>query len=242
VERRFNGAFDHWQPLPADPWYGVVELTCDPPAEAAQQLAAGHQVLITPRWFTPLPTSPLFQVGIALSLCATLGLSTTGLMQYRRGRVPEQDETDDDGAERHAIITEYGAEGAMLRVLGTQLRELVEYGNIDPHVLAAAEWALDRHRARAIRLMRDGLGPAGDLADSLDDLLERENIRARATGNGSGHRRGARRLLRLIEAIGDDPTRDQARRLLTQLEHRAQGPHQPPESLPLHYDESMLVE
>lgn len=51
----------------------------------------------------------------------------------------------------------HGATGTMLVLLGARLREAVLNGEVDADLVGSVEWALDRHQARAVALIRDGL-------------------------------------------------------------------------------------
>jgi hypothetical protein len=104
------------------------------------------------------------------------------------------------------IGTEYGAEGTMLRMLGLQLRESIVRGELDPSLIAAAEWALDRHRSRAVRLLSLGLAIDHELCRYLDELrqaLARETgeVAARAVDKEEA---SLPRLLRILRVISPE--------------------------------------
>ena len=168
------------------------------------------------RWWVPLLHSPLFVASIVLGAVGGLGMVATALRQ--RTAVREDDNQPDDTPGSDAVLAEYGAEGAVLRLLGCQLRESVEGGHVDDHLLAAAEWALDRHRARAIRLMRAGLGNGEQLEETLGSLVSRSSLSWQQGTNGTPRRGELRRLLRLIEAVASGELQRQAALLLRHIE------------------------
>jgi len=224
VEKRFTGRFRRWHALPNDSWYGVAELVCLPPAEAVEELASGREVLVKLRWWVPFLHHPLFLACVVLCAVGGIGMLVTGVLRQCSAVV----ETENDALPDHelgsdAILTEYGAEGSMLRLLGCQLRETIHDGHIDHHVLSAAEWALDRHRARAIRLMQNGLGNSETLEEPLRDLVSRSRMSWRQGTNGVPRPGELRRLLRLIEAIANGRLRGQAVSLLHRTERHS--PH-----------------
>jgi len=106
----------------------------------------------------------------------------------------------------------------MLQLLGSQLRESVRWGRTDPHVLAAAEWALDRHRARAIRLMAAGFGEDDSLDDRLRELVRQSRQAERRGTNGVPKRADLRRLMRLLQTISGEQLRGQTASLLQRLD------------------------
>jgi hypothetical protein len=76
---------------------------------------------------------------------------------------------------------ELGANGAILRMLGGQLRSGILAQQVDPSTLAAVEWALDRHHARAVRTIGRELSgdpelrvEAARLVQRLEERSERE--------------------------------------------------------------------
>jgi hypothetical protein len=130
------------------------------------------------------------------------------LIAWRRRRAAAQTteycgESSEYDWQSSPLATQYGAEGAMLHVLGGQLREAISRREVDRHLLAALEWALDRHRARAVRLISLGLGDSVSLSEPLQDLVRR-NGSANVGGNGSSSplTHGERcRLLRVLKAV-----------------------------------------
>jgi hypothetical protein len=85
-------------------------------------------------------------------------------------------------------------------MLGGQLLEMIVRRELDTHVIAAAEWALDRHRARATRLLCLGLGDCGELCDHLDNFVKELSDSGRLSG-GNGAATSAETLQRLIAVL-----------------------------------------
>jgi len=71
---------------------------------------------------------------------------------------------------RDVAVREFGSLGAVHRLLGSQLREAIIRRHLDPDLLAAIEWALDRHHVRAAKSLSSGLGDEG-LGDHLESLV-----------------------------------------------------------------------
>ncbi|MBN2473086.1 MAG: hypothetical protein JXB62_00660 [Pirellulales bacterium] len=203
VERRFVGRLVQWRGLPNDPSYGLAELSCEPPAEAVRYLSSGNEILVKMHWWpTPL-ASPLFLGGV---LSALLGFAGWTLSSFRRAETASKPHGSAAGPtqqpDRQASwATEYGSEGAVLHLLGVQLREGILRHSVDRHLLAALEWALDRHRARAIRLIATGLAEDDQLGDPL-----RRFVSGNGSANGSGRHQGLahedrRRLIRIVRTV-----------------------------------------
>ncbi len=221
VERRFTGRLFGWRKLPDDPWYGLAELACTPPPEAVWYLADGGEVLVSPRWWVWLIRNPGFGLGAILAALGVAGWYMTAAARRparadRQGVVAEI-ETKAEGC----LLGEYGAEGAMLHLLGTQLRDAIVRRQIDRHLIAAAEWALDRHRARAIRLISAGLHEDEGIFSDLRQLVE-ENRFAQLHGtNGVPPRGDLRRLLQVVQAIAGEELEKVVKRLLRELDSPA---------------------
>jgi len=203
VRRHFQGALAGWIGLPDHRGYAIAELHCQPPPESVAILALGERVAARLVWRPPLYTVPSV---VLSSLAAAVGLGVWG---YLRTRVPRALESPAVASlpnpHRPATVhvgTEYGAEGVMLRMLGAQLRQCLVGREPDGNVIAAAEWALDRHRARAIRLLALGLSPDDELREHIEGLL-RENAQFDQSAeaepaNGDGL---PRRLYNVLRAV-----------------------------------------
>ncbi len=223
IQRRFAGRFVRAEPLPRDDGRVVAELVADAPAAAVRKLVSGEgedAVEVRLRWTPPLWTSPWALLGTAMAvtggLLAIVALVRSGRAASEGGdthEAPASDERavavpDRTGAEAATAYAEHpsGSLGTMLRLLGQRLRQALADGEIDPSLLAAIEWALDRHHARAVELIGDGLG--------ADDHLEEDVLRwlgsagPRDGGSGNGHESTALlrgRLHRVLSAVGGGP-------------------------------------
>ena len=210
VERWFHGKLVGWRALPNDPRYGLAELSCEPPAEAVRYLASGKEILVNIRWWPSPLGNPLFLTGIAMSVLGAIGRM---LLAVRRRApnaraIPSESSTREDPPHSD-VTTEYGAEGAMLHLLGVQLHEAIARHEIEPGLFAAVEWALDRHRARAIRLIGTGMAGNG-LAASLSELVDRSDKSNGDDSNGSLSRADLGRLLRIVRTVAPEAIPAQA--------------------------------
>ena len=217
VERRFTGRYSSWRELPDDAWYGLAELTCSPPPDAVWYLADGGEVLVRPRWWPWLVSNPGFCLGL---ISAALGVAVWSVAAAKRRLAsPTQKSLPDIEAkpEEH-LLGEYGAEGAMLHLLGTQLREAIVRRHIDRHLIVAAEWALDRHRARAIRLISAGMEENDEIHGQLQRLVKDSRLAELNGTNGVPRRVDLRRLLLVVQVIASEQLEPQVKRLLQELD------------------------
>jgi len=220
VERWFSGRLLGWHDLEKDPSRGLAELSCNPPHEAVRCLVSGNEVLAKMHWSAPLLTNPLFAIGAILCSCGTGAWALAAWRRRRFAGLAEESRAEplDDPSRSGPSMTEYGSEGAMLHVLGGQLREAVSRREVDRHLLAALEWALDRHRARAVRLIALGLGEVDQLLEHLQEIICRNGS---ANGNGSRDvlsRQDRYRLLRIIKTVAPIGLATQAEELEQELD------------------------
>ncbi|MFW6114241.1 MAG: hypothetical protein ACOC7K_00705 [bacterium] len=231
VEQRFTGSLVGWQELPEDPWYGLADLACtSPPWEAVWYLASGGEVLAQPRWWPWLLESPGIQFGFILIALGVSGWTITATVAGRK-RVTENrnGSLELESPEEDHLFAEYGGDGAMLRLLGTQLHDAVARRRIDRHLIAAAEWALDRHRARAIRLISAGLHEDNGISENLQQLVdERQSMRLKGSLDPR-HQNDLCRFLQVLHAVGGEELELDIPRLLRDLEQNDFGPHFDPE-------------
>jgi len=195
VERRFPGYLIRQCELKHDPGFVVGELACNPPAEAVRDLASNKTVKARLLWSPPLYILPLFDLGATLSAIGSVGWLGTLLRLLRKRSLPEAIKPSGrplecaevnekptgvpaGEANRRAIsatcqdvaMGEFGSLGAVHRLLGSQLREAIIRRHLGPDLLAAIEWALDRHHERAAQSLSSGLGDEG-LGDHLESLV-----------------------------------------------------------------------
>ena len=217
VERWFSGKLVQWRELPRDPSCGLAELSCEPPAEAVRYLASGHEIQVKMHWWPSPLGSPVFLAGIALSVVGAVGWTLTA--SRRRSASSAQTTSRPAASPPHGqpsdVATEYGAEGAMLHLLGLQFREAIVRHSVDRELLSALEWALDRHRARAVRLIGAELdGPA--LADPLNQFVDHDPEVDGNGRNGSLSSADLRRLLRIVRTVAPEAITDRMDRLAGQ--------------------------
>jgi hypothetical protein len=134
------------------------------------------------------------------------------------------------------MSTEFGTDGTMLHTLGSQLREMIARRELDEPLISAAEWALERHRGRAVRLLRQGLGDGDELCERLDgflqQLVEQHRLSGRRGVNGS--LRNWKRLLYVLRAAAPPGSRGRiarmARRPPTPRKRKTNGHQRFPET------------
>ncbi len=216
IESRFSARLARWKDLPDHPGYGLAALTCAIPPEAVRRLGLGEQIAARLVWRPPLYLAPAFLLSAVLAGVGCIGWG--GSIRWRRGASAPHRRAAAAGNGHGAIDTtliEFGAEGAMLRTLGTQLRNLIVRGELDPHVIAAAEWALDRHRARAVRLLSLGLGDTHEVREYLEQFMkERSRTERTPRGISLGHPDAALdRLIAILRAIAPDAVQEKSSRL-----------------------------
>ncbi|HUG70790.1 MAG TPA: hypothetical protein VMM76_23780 [Pirellulaceae bacterium] len=170
IERRFLGSWASSASLPQDRGFALVELSCEPPGDAIRSLAAGDEIAVRMIWLAPLYRNPLVHWGALLAALGACGITTTVVLSrkvesgsHARERLSVHNST------RRGPPPLVSSEDAMLHLLGSQLREAIVRGEVDPSLIAAAEWALDGHRPRAIRLMALGLGEDAEFLQYVEN-------------------------------------------------------------------------
>ena len=219
VESRFTTRLHGWKDLAAHPGYGVAEFTCDAPAEALRLLARGEQIAARLVWRPPLHAMPAFMMSMVVaSVAAMAWVATHAQTKSEPTRSAPPGSVNGHGAIRE-LSTEFGAEGELLRLLGTQLREMTVRGELDVNIIAAAEWALARHRDRAVRLLSLGLDDGDDLCNHLEMLVKSiEEGEPSSNGHATGERAVAlRRLVDVLRAAAPDGCYERIRRISRKL-------------------------
>jgi hypothetical protein len=221
VERRFLASLVRWQDLPAHAGYGLAELRCDLPEEAVYRLGLGEQIAARLIWQPPPYASPAFL--LSLLVCCVGGAAWVADSFLCR-RAPAQISASpasarQDGASLRELSTEFGTDGTMLRTLGSQLREMIARRELDEPLISAAEWALERHRGRAVRLLRLGLGDGDELCRLLDGFLRQRAEQHRPSGRrgANGCPRTWRRLLYVLRAAAPPDSRGRIARMARRL-------------------------
>jgi hypothetical protein len=180
----------------------LAELECEFPQEAIQQLALGEQLAARLVWRPPLYAVPWFILSalLATSSAVVWGLTRLFAKPTAIARLPHGNPANVPATSTQEISTEFGAEGLMLRMLGGQLREMIVRSDLDSHLVAAAEWALDRHRARATRLLSLGLGDGDELYEHLDCFVKELSSNGRLA-DGDGAAASLETLQRLVAVL-----------------------------------------
>ena len=201
----------------------LAELACEPPAEAVRDLVGGTTIAARMVWAPPLYTAPLFWAGAGV-LGLGAGACVLGRTRARAAEAhvpgaagatadaatstPAQVVTDArEGAEAApgssaSATVQYGAIAPILRQQGALLAEAVRRRKVDPALLSAVEWSLDRHHARAVRLIQAGLGDGEDLAREIR-AMTRE-----AAGDAVAASHVAR-LTRILRAVAGEVVQGQ---------------------------------
>jgi hypothetical protein len=194
--QRFKGSFHRAKALPQEPDYVLAELWCVPPEETIPLLADREEVTCEMLWRPPLSTLWTFQMSLFLAAAGAMGwLICLAVLAGRRsssvqadeeaatvtmpGHVPFLSSVSNLSHAAHGNSSshdlEYGSSGAMLHLLGAQLREAILRQELDPALLGAVEWALDRHQVRAVRLLSAALKEDADLAKQIRELYQRQD-------------------------------------------------------------------
>ncbi|MBP7935264.1 MAG: hypothetical protein KA354_11505 [Phycisphaerae bacterium] len=176
-------------------------------------------------WRPPLTVSPLFPPAVCMLAIGLIGLCAGGLRKTNRddSREPSVDALEADSTPSgplappptelivplpaaelalDAAEVESGAVGRNLQLLGHRLRESIKRHCIEPSLLRALEWAIDRHHTRALRHLMIGL----DHDPALPSSLERWQARAVSESEkiASEHDRPASRVIRIVEALAPE--------------------------------------
>jgi len=176
-------------------------------------------------WRPPITVSPLFPLVVCMLAIGLTGLCAAGLRRAYRGAwcKPSVDALEADSTPSGPVVppraeliapspaaelaldaaeVESGAVGRNLQMLGHRLRESIKQHCIEPSLLRALEWAIDRHHTRALRHLMIGL----DHDPALPSSLEHWQARAASESekNASEHDRPASRVIRIVEALAPE--------------------------------------
>lgn len=176
-------------------------------------------------WQPPIRVSPLFRPAVGMLAAGLIGVCVAWLQQSRRkslGEMPVDLLSTDKpssiasipssvdlmsplpaaGLTMDAAEVESGAVGRNLQMLGQRFRESIKRQQIEPSLLRALEWAIDRHHTRALRHLTAGLDHDPALPSSL------ELWQARAENESEGKRgdndRAASRVIRIVQAVAPE--------------------------------------
>ncbi|GMU20914.1 MAG: hypothetical protein AMXMBFR13_10100 [Phycisphaerae bacterium] len=232
LQRRFAGRLLESEPLPCEPGYVLAELGCLPPSETIRDLVAhgwGAQDWATNPasrmrllWRPPLHVLPLFQVAACVLAVGGIGLCAAWLVRARSraGRgTPSPELSTGAPAGRglpseltsalQAVVPaleasdlEAGALGRNLTMLGQRFREAIQRQEIEPALLRALEWALDRHQARAIRHLAEGMDHDPELEVGLIRLID--SAVSESQDGSTELPETVDRVVRIIQALAPD--------------------------------------
>lgn len=194
--------------------------------------APGRELRVRLMWRPPLIANPLFwpsAIALAVSLIGwllTSWLATGRIAQAMsiavdtaapaerpqekpvraKGSIAESLAPVSASPALDAMQVEAGAGGRSMELLGRRLREAIRRQEIEPELLQAVEWTLDRHHARAIQHLKRGMAPDEQLAAQASHLfgsLSRASGSDQASDLADANSR-SQRLARLILAISPE--------------------------------------
>jgi hypothetical protein len=206
------------------PGYAVVELACRLPEDAVRDVVHGRKVTARLLWRPPLWTIAPFDLGVALVVVGLVGWLATGHRSKRRVGASKSSAATSCARSRSSIAShgsvvqqpcvstvagfsvprelELGELAASLRMLGDRFRTSLIHGQIDDQLIAAVEWALDRHHTRAIEILAQAVEDDGALVASAAAWFDAHDGANRFvdTANVVGARQ-AQRVSRILAAI-----------------------------------------
>jgi len=99
-----------------------------------------------------------------------------------------------------------GAVGRNLQLLGQRLRESIVRQEIEPALVRALEWAIDRHHARAIRCLAAGLDHDSELPARLAKLQEAAQALSPpdSPGQNPGPEKLAQRVIQIVRTVAPE--------------------------------------
>jgi hypothetical protein len=197
-EPKFAARFYRSSHLALEPGYAIVELACEPPPRTVQHVARGLDVQARLLWRAPLWTIPPFLWGSSVACAGGLALLVIAFAKHRSretvhragrravARVATTPSTEDDAGEPvvdrnghhgnghadngHSHVLEYGSVGPILDSLAVRLRQMIARRELDPAVLGAVEWSLDRHHARCVKVLAEAFPSDAETTDMLAAL------------------------------------------------------------------------
>lgn len=211
VYRRFYGHLLSHRALGQDSGHVLAELLCDPPEECVQALAEGERVEVELDWKPPLTSLPTTWAAAGLALAAS-ALWVSVIRQRGRCSVPAgaggapvekpaPQPAEASGAEPAAgrcLSVDHGEDGRRLHLLGHRFARALGDGRVDDDLLAAVEWALDRHQGRAVTILRQCLSEQEVSADLVRECRDEQELVDGADG----------RLARLCRVLLNEPAAD----------------------------------
>jgi len=216
VEPYFFGRYLHSSGLAHKPRYVVAEFSCQPPQEVIKDLVNGEKIISQLLWRPPLSTLLPFRAGligllvggVAWGLTVRTGRSSPGSTARNSRPSPVEADASTEGANLAWLTSkirvaqlESGELAGMLELLGAQMREALLRGEVNADLVAALEWALDRHQLRAIAGLRAGLDLDDEFERRIEQLLEERGRRRAGNGHSSAAVDRLDCVLRVLQAI-----------------------------------------
>lgn len=190
----------------------------------------GRQLRVRLMWRPPLHTSPLFWPAVTAIAVGVGGWVLMSWLAAKRRTQTGSETPDVPTAATHvalefsssgraglnneslaatslpafdALHMESGANGRNMELLGRRLREAIRRQQVEPELLQAVEWTLDRHHARAVRHLKVGMGSDEQLAQQVAGVFTHLSAPAAsgATREGRNGASTSQRLARIIRTI-----------------------------------------
>jgi hypothetical protein len=96
---------------------------------------------------------------------------------------------------------EYGSVGPVLDSLAHRLRDMIVRRELDPVLLGAVEWALDRHHTRAIKVLANVIEREEQLVEGILAMRGEHEELDYFRGNGHTQERQQSAYLRLVRIL-----------------------------------------
>ena len=227
IERQFPGRLLGWKSLPDDPDFALAEFAGDPPPQAVREIVSGRQVVAHLLWVPPLLSIPAFAVGAGMAAVGCIGALLLQLLPAR-GTLPASPGSY-QSSPAVTPINGVADEGAALRALGVDLRDVIRLRQMDPKALHAAERALERYEVRASRLMSVGLAFDSTVATQLEDWAHEVSAAAALLHGEDDHQilHLFQRLIQLLRVIVAERHQPLIRRLEQAMAGQAHYAHVP---------------
>jgi hypothetical protein len=226
VERRFPGELVQWRDLTHDSRFGLAEFACEVPRDAVLAMASDEEVRAKIIWWAPIYYHPAFMIGALLAGFGCLARMAVAAAGRFSDSSPGSTKFHSDATGVHPPLLEFGGEGALLQILGTQLREMIVSDQLDELTVSAAEWALDRHRARAIRLIAEGLGDHNEVCECLEKLVA--EMMSRPNGDPALEDTACEHLFRLLNVLRTVVSNREKRRVVELIRCAESATWEPP--------------
>ncbi len=176
-------------------------------------------------WQPPIHVSPVFYPATCMLAVGLIGICAAWLQRVYRKNVPgvvlhhspaerpmslpQPNLQPESGATPpaaglalDAADVESGAVGRNLQMLGQRFRESIKRQSVEPTLLRAMEWAIDRHHTRAIQHLAAGLDHDPELPSSLESWVMQANVEDE--DNAGDDAEPASRVIRIVRALAPE--------------------------------------